>query len=313
MDGTKITFFMLVTNRDALIADYCVKSYQSLQKKFNDKIPFVLYIYCNCLDDVTKQRYVSQWSRFSYVRIFYSQEKLANIKISASETITSPEGIDRVRDGWCENYDELWTSELKKFKTDYIATVDTDFEVLRPDFIKNMIDVLDQDPNLIGMSSDYTPAQYARFEPYSGRVINIAERWDTWFCIYKTQAFACSTSSHFYFEGADPTGEKLCFDSSDYFQHRLITDFGYRFAAVDPKFRKQFIHYGAFSKNRSINEVNIGLYRRLAILRQNGLETHFEDLPAVKSVNKIVRAGARRFMLTYFNESERTKYDFSKD
>jgi hypothetical protein len=26
-----------------------------------------------------------------------------------------------------------------------------------------------------------------------------------------------------------------------------------------------------------------------------------------------VRAGARRFMLTYFNESERTKYDFSKD
>src|SRR5262249_30737136 len=159
-DNAKITFFMLVTNRDALMADYCVKSYQSLHKKFKDEMPFVLYIYCNCLDCATKQKYVPQWSRFSYVQIFDNQEKMKNIKIRAGETITSPEGIDRVRDGWCENYDELWTSELKKFKTDYIATVDADFEVLKPNFIKNMIDVLDQDPNLIGMSSDYTPPQY---------------------------------------------------------------------------------------------------------------------------------------------------------
>ena len=312
VDGTKITFFMLVTNRDALMADHCVKSYQSLHKHFKDEVPFVLYIYCNCLDSVTKQKYVPRWSRFSYVQIFDNQEKMKNIKIRAGETITSPEGIDRVRDGWCENYDELWTSELKKFKTNYIATVDADFEVLKPDFIKHMIDVLDRDSNLIGMSSYYTPAQYARYEPYSGRVINIAERWDTWFCIYKLQAFACSTS-HFYFEGVDSNGETLCFDSSGYFQHRLITDFGYRFAAVDPKFSKQFIHYRAFSKNRSINDSNIGLYRRLAILRQNGFQTPFENLAAVKSVNKIMRAGARRFMLAYFNEAERTKYDFSKD
>lgn len=29
-----------------------------------------------------------------------------------------------------ENYDELWTSELLKFNTDYVATVDADFKVL---------------------------------------------------------------------------------------------------------------------------------------------------------------------------------------
>ena len=50
MDGAKITFFMPVTNRDALIADYCVKSYQSLHDNFKREMPFVLYIYCNCLD-----------------------------------------------------------------------------------------------------------------------------------------------------------------------------------------------------------------------------------------------------------------------
>ena len=312
MDNPRVTFFMLVTNRDAVIADYCIQSYQRLYDEFKDDVTFVLYIYCNCLTDATKQKYVPRWSRLDYVKIFDNHEKMTTIQIQAGETITSPEGINRVRDGWCENYDELWTSELKNFKTDYIATVDADFEILRPDFVKNMIDVLHEDPNLIGMSSDYTPPQYACYEPYSDRVINIAERWNTWFCIYKIQAFSCS-ASHFYLEEVDSNGEKLCFDSSGYFQHRLITDFGYRFAAVDPKFRKQFIHYSAFSKNRSINDSNIGLYRRLAILRQNGLQTHFEDLAAVKSVNKIVRAGARLFILTYFNESERMKYDFSKD
>ena len=164
MDGAKITFFMLVTNRDALIADYCVKSYQSLHDNFKGEMPFVLYIYCNCLDSQNKQKYVPQWSRCNYVQIFDNHEKMKNLTIRAGETITSPEGIDRVRDGWCENYDELWTSELKTFNTDYIATVDADFELLRPDFIKNMIDVLDEDPTLIGMSSDYTPARYACYK-----------------------------------------------------------------------------------------------------------------------------------------------------
>jgi hypothetical protein len=189
MDSAKITFFMLVTNRDALIADYCVKSYQSLHNKFKDEIPFVLYIYCNCLDDATKQKYVPQWSAIDCVEIF----------------------------------------------------------------------------------------------------------------------------DNLYYEGVDSRGEKLVFDSSGYFQHRLITDFGYRFAAVEPKFCRDFIHYGAFSKNRSINDSNIGLYRRLAILRRNGLQMPFEDHAAVKLLNKLIRAGARLFIRTYFSESERTRYDFSKD
>ena len=82
---------------------------------------------------------------------------------------------------------------------------------------------------------------------------------------------------------------------------------------MDPEFRKEFIHYEAFSKNRSINDGNIGLYRRAAILRRNGLQMPFEDHAAVALVNKIVRAGARLFIVNHFNEAERTKYDFYND
>ena len=77
MNGPKVTFFMLVTNRDALIANYCVKSYQSIQDNFKYDIPFVLYIYCNCLDDATTQKYVPEWSRFDYVEIFDNHEKMS--------------------------------------------------------------------------------------------------------------------------------------------------------------------------------------------------------------------------------------------
>jgi len=55
MNAPKITFFMLVTNRDALIADYAVKSYKKVHDEFKDELPFVLYIYCNCVKEDIKQ------------------------------------------------------------------------------------------------------------------------------------------------------------------------------------------------------------------------------------------------------------------
>jgi hypothetical protein len=312
MTAPKITFFMLVTNRDVSIADYAVKSYKKVHDEFKDELPFVLYIYCNCLKEDIKQKYMSKWSRYDYVQLFDNYEKTQTMNITAGETITSPEGVDRVRDGWCENYDELWTSELRKFQTDYIATVDADFEILSPYFISDMMDALESDPQLIGISSDYTAAQPKCYDSYSGRVINLAERWHTWFCIYKREAFDCKTS-HFYYEEIDSNGKALVFDSAAFFQHRLISDFGYRLSVVESKYHDNFIHYGAFSKTKSVNEKNIWLYRQAAILRHNGLKIPLNDTPVAKLFNKFLKRGADLFILSYFNEAERSRYDFSKD
>jgi hypothetical protein len=312
MNAPKVTFFMLVTNRDVSIADYAVKSYKKVHDEFKDKLPFVLYIYCNCLTEDIKQKYIPKWTQYDYVQLFDNYAKTQLMNIRAGETITSPEGVDRVRDGWCENYDELWTSELRKFQTDYVATVDADFEILSPYFIGEMMDALDSDPQLIGISSDYFAGHSKYYDSYSGRVINLAERWNTWFCIYKREAFNCKTS-HFYYEEIDPNGETLVFDSAAYFQHRLITDFAYRLSVVDSKCRDNFIHYGALSKNKTLNENNIWLYRQAAILRRNGLRIPLNDTPVAKVFNKFVKKAADLFILTYFHEAERSRYDFSKD
>jgi hypothetical protein len=37
------------------------------------------------------------------------------------------------------------------------------------------------------------------------------------------------------------------------------------------KYQACFIHYGAFSRNRHINERNVNLYRRLQILNKRGI------------------------------------------
>ena len=310
MTAPKVTFFMLVTNRDVSIADYAVKSYQKIYDEFKEELPFVLYIYCNCLKEDIKQKYMPKWAQYNYVQLFDNYAKTKTMNLRAGETITSPEGVDRLRDGWCENYDELWTSELRKFQTDYVATVDADFEILSPYFIGDMMDALESDPQLIGISSDYS-AGGSQWDSYSGKVLNLAERWNTWFCIYKREAFNCKTS-HFYYCEEKANGEILYFDSSAYFQHRLITDFGYRFSVVDSKCRDNFIHYGAFSKNKSVTEKNVCLYRQAAILRQNGLKIPLLNRTP-ELFNKFVNRGAGMFIGTFFNEAERGRWDFSKD
>jgi len=312
MIAPKVTFFMLVTNRDVSIADYAVKSYQKVFDEFKEELPFVLYIYCNCLKEDIKQKYMPKWTQYNYVQLFDNYAKTKTMNLRAGETITSPEGVDRLRDGWCENYDELWTSELRKFQTDYVATVDADFEILSPYFIGEMMDALERDPQLRGISSDYT-AGHSAYDSYSGLVLNLAERWNTWFCIYKRQAFNCKTSHFLYSGKIDSSNETIVFDSGAYFQHRLITDFGYKFSVVDSKFHNNFIHYGAFSKNKSVNEKNVWLYRRAAILRRNGLKIPLNDSLVAKLFNKFVKRGAHLFILNYFNEAERTRLDFSKD
>jgi hypothetical protein len=70
---------------------------------------------------------------------------------------------------------------LRKFQTDYVATVEADFEILSHYFIREMMDSLESDPQLIGISSDYSAGASQCYDSYSGKVLSLAERWNTWF------------------------------------------------------------------------------------------------------------------------------------
>ena len=59
--------------------------------------------------------------------------------------------------------------------------------------------------------------------------------------------------------------ERNCWDSCAYFQ-KSLRDQGLRLEYLQGKFRHDFIHYGAFSKNTSVTRESVALFRQFAII-----------------------------------------------
>ena len=262
-----ITFFMLVTNEDILLADYTIKSYQKIYelKSMWGGENFVLCIYANCLKQENKDKYFPIWRLYPYVQIFDNIEKVQNLDLKYGEKVRTPEGVLSFREGNREKPGEVWTDELKKIQTPYYATVDADFEILHTNFYLKMMDELSQTKNLAAYAADYDPTSVV-FESYSNDTVILSERWHTWFCIYKKEAQKCTTS-HFYYEFILPNKMRFAYDEAAYHQYHLKEKHGYELKALPSHsyYQRQYIHYGAFAKNRSINEKNIFLYRYLSI------------------------------------------------
>jgi hypothetical protein len=253
--GAKITFFMPVTDRDAVIADYSIPSYGKIKG-----IPFRLRVYSNWLSAANRKHYFPRWKRHPFVDLLENEWQREKER---------PRGKGLEGPFFKGAY--IWDTELKKIDTPYHATVDADFEVLNGRFVNEMLDALDADPKLIAMSAEYSPVKEPYYDIHTDDIIRLNERWHTWFCIYKREALA-SPVSHALREEVDPTQPvpRGIWDDAGYLQKTLREE-GYRLAALDHRFRGDFIHYGAFSRNRHITRANVALYRRIRIFRKNGI------------------------------------------
>ena len=287
---TSVTLFMLVTDRDCVFADYAVRSYGTLVGPDGDP-DFVLFVYLNCLSRENVERYAGRWGSYPYVEVFDNTEKVRGTPLYPGQEMVSPEGVRRRRDDAAENYDELWTSELPTFRTPLVATVDADFEVLHPDFYHHLLAALRSDARAVGASTDYSPTARV-YDTYSKRDLVLWERNHTWFCVYRREAFALSTASHFYYEEVDADGT-TAFDSAAYFQHDLRDVHGRTFVSLPPEFSRSYIHYGAASKNRSISRRNVWFYRRVFIWSTVGLVYGSRRGRAARALNAVVRKAAR--------------------
>jgi hypothetical protein len=255
---TEITFFMIVTPRDAVIADYAIRSYTKLREK-----DFKLLVYSNYLLPEQKAYFFPRWERFPFVQVAYNPHHDADLR-GINERIHAD-----ALEGPFEYCDPIWDRELRRIDTPLIATVDADFEIFQPRFITFMLRELRSESDLIGFSTDYSPMEVVH-EPYSGNTIILNERNHTWFCLYKRTAFERSTVSHAFHReilvGAPV--ERNCWDSAAYFQ-KSLRDQGLRFEYLHGQFRRDFIHYGAFSKNTSVTRETVGLFRVLARLENS--------------------------------------------
>ncbi|MBR8834057.1 MAG: hypothetical protein DSM106950_08450 [Stigonema ocellatum SAG 48.90 = DSM 106950] len=255
MNDIKITFFMLVTDRDIVIANFAVRSYAKIKN-----IPFKLRVYSNWISSELKKKYFPAWRQFEFVEIVENEWQTDDKKLS-----------DPTLEGPFDKCATVWDRELKKIQTPYHATVDADFEILDPKFISVMLDELEKNPSLVAMSTDYYATTPEAYDSYSDEVICLNERWHTWFCIYKREALQCNVSHAYYEEVVPGPVRRNAWDETGYFQKALKDIYKFDLTVLDPKYQSCFIHYGAFSKNVSIDESNVVIYRWLRILRKNGL------------------------------------------
>jgi hypothetical protein len=251
----EVTFFMLVTPRDVVIADYAVRSYAKIRD-----LDFRLLAYSNYLLPEQKAYYFPRWEAFPFVDIARNSHQDAEIL-----DIRARVDADKL-EGPFEYCDPVWDRELRKIDTPFVASVDADFEILHARFITRMMRELRAEPDLIGFSTDWSPKDVVH-EPYGGNTIILNERNHTWFCIYKQAAFQRSSVSHAFHREMLTEGpiERNCWDSAAYFQ-KSLRDQGLRFEYLHGKHRRDFIHYGAFSKNTTVTRETVAVFRLFAIL-----------------------------------------------
>jgi hypothetical protein len=216
-------------------------------------------VYSNYLLPEQKSFYFPKWSALPFVDIAHNPQHDADI--AAIGTRVNAERLE----GPFEYCDPIWDRELRPVQTRYIATVDADFEILRARFVEMMLRRLRAEPDLMAMSTDYSPTDVV-YEPYTGNTIVLNERNHTWFCVYKRRAFQVSeVSQAFHREmlvGAPV--ERNCWDSCAYFQ-KSLRDQGLQLDYLHGQFRRDFIHYGAFSKNTTVTRDSVAVFRWLAI------------------------------------------------
>jgi len=249
--GKKVTFFMIVTPEDLCIADYAVKSYSKIKN-----IDFELLIYSNYVPPMLKEKYFTKWEKYPYVKIIRNEQhdgKSVQI-VQESEGFFEPHGV-------------VLDKELKKIDSCYIATVDADFEILRPNFIYEIIKILDSDVSILGISTDYNPNQRRHISFYN-RWAYECECWNTWFVVYRKSNIDFNISMT-RFRKENEMGELSIWDTCSYFQISSIKNKQLKLKVIDKKYQNEFIHYGGFAKNIDLDENNIWIYRFLSIIRKN--------------------------------------------
>ena len=301
----EVTFFMLVTDPCALIADYAIRSYRLLE---HVNIDFRLRVYGNCLSPLVRDRYFPRWGKLPYVELDDNRAHVTETYPRRGAMIASPEGVPFTIDGNYELCPTVWGRELPKLPTPFVATVDADFEILDAAFVKRALARLKAAPDLAGVSASYGPDRPAHLETYRQRTVFMHQRWDTWFCIYRKSCLDAGVSPFLYEETA-VDGTVHVYDAYSHLQHALLAQ-GWRFEAAGPECQNQFIHYTSFGQNQNVTTRTIAAYRRYRILMHRGLIPRLGFKGARGRLNRWVGYGVYELFMRRFGGVDRARQRF---
>ena len=263
--GTRTVFFMIVTPVDLGLARYTI---QALGRMIRAVPHFSGIIYCNGLSREQVRAVASLTDRYERLACKDNSPRMRALAASQpGEWYTTDLGNRELRQGAYEASGEVWSRELVRLEGDCVAMVDADLEILEADFARYIAHAFSEHPQLAVFATDHKPRR-CTFETYAQEDAVIAERWDTWFCVYRRSALE---KYHDFSYAEERSGEHLVkYDHSAKLQDVLLKRYGYEADWLRGRYAGQYLHYGAFAKNRSLCGRRLWLYRLLRIGRENG-------------------------------------------
>lgn len=333
-----IEFFMILTNRTVYLAKYTIKSYLKVFKALSSKYNIKLKVYLNCINIDKYEKEISKWNKYKFIELIHSKNKNSDFQWTESKYILKSNGQIYLHP--MERMPEIQDKEYSSFESDYFVTVDDDLEILNPEFIQKMIELMETNP-LLGVISTNKTKTHERFDDFSNCKIVAQERNDTWFCMYKKESkvrnmsmelldkFISDSGKEYiwypingvdgwdeYFEHVlNESGIRYVWDGGALLQEKIRENFPSKIIAlsdVDKEYENQFIHYAAFGKNKSVNTpLKIAIYRFFAIKGKVGI-IYFSPLLnkyIKKFYNKIFRLLFSKAMNERLRPAQLSKLD----
>lgn len=299
----RLTSIMIITPLDFGIAKYCLASLKEHKRLLPN---FSVLVYLNGLSEVQENQLLTIIDGTSWLSIS-NRSKLQKIadNIEVGEWYHTEEGGTALRQGKYEGPEEIWSRELVRLDLPLVGMIDADFEIFNPSFISQMIDAFADDEKLAIFATDYSPTQKL-FETYSQKPALVMERWHTWFCIYRKAALE-QNHDFSYREFADETSDlPIKYDHSAWLQKRLIEN-GWCARELKRSQQWQYLHYGAFAKNKSLSGASLRYYRFLRVLRHNGFRHSHESEFASQQLRRIGEMAYRWLGLEVYDR-QRQRY-----
>lgn len=293
MKKKSIEFYMVVTNRSVFISNFCIPSVVKLIDNLTDTYNVIFHIYLNCINIERYSKYINKWEKHNYVKIIYSDLTPDDFLFDGN----SYKATNGKKYLYPMEFEEPFDRGYSNTKADYFISIDDDFEVLNPILVVDMLRYMEEHPELPIFSTDKTITNN-HYDTYSKGNIILCERNDTWFTIYNTKYNAKNVSCHPVDYYVKPNGEIRYFNfgQDNWLEYidTCIQEKGIRYVYngmawlqkeirlntpseiisikdIDIKYDKMYIHFGAFTQNKSVNTyTKVKLYRFLAIKRKIG-------------------------------------------
>ena len=171
-----------------------------------------------------------------------------------------------------------------------------------------MLAAFSDNPKLGFHSAEFT-STLPEFCGYSQTQCFMAPRHHTWFCLYRRAALELDSDFSFYEETHQ--GLPLKFDHSAGLQMRLTRDHQFEGKTLRHNQRWHFIHYGAFSKNRSLSGNKLRFYRWLRVGSHNGFWHVLRNKLLARVVRQLSKLAYNGLKLQRF-ERERRRFVFQE-